>query len=104
MGLKYKYLLQICFPTLRLLLLLQIHRICLQIGREATVHVWDAIDHRILSLLQGGHTRGVSAVDFSSDGERLASLGLDDYHTLVVWNWRKGYKLANARSDGGLTY
>ncbi|XP_042878001.1 echinoderm microtubule-associated protein-like 5 [Penaeus japonicus] len=68
-----------------------------QIGREATVHVWDAIDHRILSLLQGGHTRGVSAVDFSSDGERLASLGLDDYHTLVVWNWRKGYKLANAR-------
>ncbi|ROT74041.1 putative echinoderm microtubule-associated protein-like 5 isoform X2 [Penaeus vannamei] len=68
-----------------------------QIGNEATVHVWDAVDHRILSLLQGGHKRGVSAVDFSSDGERLASLGLDDYHTLVVWNWRKGYKLANAR-------
>lgn len=48
--------------------------------------------------------RGVSAVDFSSDGERLASLGLDDYHTLVVWNWRKGYKLASARSVDRFTY
>lgn len=76
----------------------------LQIGNEATVHVWDAVDHRILSLLQGGHKRGVSAVDFSSDGERLASLGLDDYHTLVVWNWRKGYKLANARFVDRFTY
>ncbi|XP_042240211.1 echinoderm microtubule-associated protein-like 6 isoform X2 [Homarus americanus] len=68
-----------------------------QIGREATVHVWDATDMRIMSLLQGGHMRGVSSVAFSGDGERVASLGLDDYHTVVIWNWLKGYKIASAR-------
>ncbi|XP_069172867.1 echinoderm microtubule-associated protein-like 5 isoform X2 [Procambarus clarkii] len=68
-----------------------------QIGRETTVHVWDTEDMGVVSLLQSGHTRGVVNVNFSQDGERVASVGLDDYHTVVVWNWRKGYKLASAR-------
>lgn len=66
-------------------------------GRDATIHVWEGATVRILSLLKGGHSRGVAAVAFSGDGQRLASLGLDDHHTLVVWNWRKGYKIATAR-------
>nr|XP_053632744.1 echinoderm microtubule-associated protein-like 5 [Cherax quadricarinatus] len=68
-----------------------------QVGREATVHVWDAREVCMISLLEGGHTVGVVSVNFSGDGDLLASLGLDDYHTVVLWNWHKGYKLASAR-------
>ncbi|KAK3878967.1 hypothetical protein Pcinc_016411 [Petrolisthes cinctipes] len=75
-----------------------------QQGRDATIHVWEGESVRILSLLKGGHSRGVAAVAFSGDGQRLASLGLDDHHTLVVWNWRKGYKIATARSHGNRVF
>ena len=32
------------------------------------------------------------------DGKKLASIGLDDDHSIVVWNWKKGEKLATARA------
>ena len=38
-----------------------------QIGREPTVHVWDTETMETVSVLQGQHSRGVCAVDFSSE-------------------------------------
>lgn len=37
--------------------------------------------------------------DFSSaaDGKRLASVGLDENHTIVLWDWKKGEKLSAMR-------
>lgn len=32
-----------------------------------------------------------------ADGKRLASVGLDDNHTIVLWDWRKGEKLSAFR-------
>ena len=32
-----------------------------------------------------------------ADGKKLVSVGLDDHHTVVVWDWRRGEKLATAR-------
>lgn len=34
---------------------------------------------------------------FKGDGKKLASVGLDDDHCIVVWDWRKGAKLAETR-------
>ncbi len=34
---------------------------------------------------------------YLGDGKRLASVGLDDDHCIVVWEWRKGEKLATTR-------
>ena len=34
---------------------------------------------------------------FKGDGKKLASVGLDDDHCIVVWDWRKGSKLAETR-------
>jgi hypothetical protein len=31
------------------------------------------------------------------DGKKLASVGLDDNHLIVVWDWKKGEKLASTR-------
>ncbi|CAH1792746.1 unnamed protein product [Owenia fusiformis] len=68
-----------------------------QIGREPPIHIWDAETLKTISILKGAHQRGVCAVDFSADGKRLASVGLDDNHTIVVWDWKKGEKLATTR-------
>ena len=68
-----------------------------QIGAQAVVHVWDAEEQRILSLLQKGHSGGVGAVAFSASGEVLASSGMDAHHTIVLWNWKKGFQLSKAR-------
>ena len=37
-----------------------------QIGRDPTVHVWNVETMETMSILQGQHSRGVCAVDFSS--------------------------------------
>ncbi len=34
---------------------------------------------------------------FSPDGCFLASVGGDDYHTIIVWNWESGEMLCSAR-------
>lgn len=41
--------------------------LCLwQVGRDAAVHLWDAENVQTVSILKGGISRGVCAVDFSS--------------------------------------
>ncbi|KAM9364927.1 echinoderm microtubule-associated protein-like 6 [Pholidichthys leucotaenia] len=68
-----------------------------QVGRDASVHVWDVQTLKCLSLLRGFHHRGVCALDFSADGKNLVSVGLDDRHAIAIWDWKRGEKLATAR-------
>ncbi|XP_030627440.1 echinoderm microtubule-associated protein-like 6 isoform X1 [Chanos chanos] len=68
-----------------------------QVGRDPAVHVWDIQTLKCLSLLKGHHQRGVCALDFSADGKCLVSVGIDDDHSIIVWDWKKGEKLATAR-------
>ncbi len=68
-----------------------------QVGRDPTIHIWDAATTKSQAILKGQHMRRVCAVDFSGDGKKLASVGLDDNHMIVVWDWRKGEKLATTR-------
>ncbi|XP_046338524.1 echinoderm microtubule-associated protein-like 6 isoform X1 [Haliotis rufescens] len=68
-----------------------------QVGREPSIHVWDAETLKTGSILKGHHQRGICAVDFSGDGKKLVSVGLDDNHSVVVWDWKKGEKLATTR-------
>lgn len=68
-----------------------------QVGRDPATHVWDPSSLETLSILKGAHERGVAAVAFSGDGKRLATVGLDNDHSIVVWAWRKGEKMATTR-------
>ena len=68
-----------------------------QVGRDPAIHIWNATSLDTLSILKGEHERGVCAVSFSPDGKRLASVGLDNDHSIVVWSWKKGEKLATTR-------
>ncbi len=49
-----------------------------------------------LVTLRGFHERGVAALAFSRDGTKLASAGLDPDHSIAVWDWRRGARLATA--------
>ncbi|XP_045150033.1 echinoderm microtubule-associated protein-like 6 [Echinops telfairi] len=68
-----------------------------QVGRDAAIHVWDTQTLKCLSLLKGQHQRGVCALDFSADGRCLASVGVDDGHSIVLWDWKRGEKVATTR-------
>ncbi|XP_012868821.1 PREDICTED: echinoderm microtubule-associated protein-like 5 [Dipodomys ordii] len=70
-----------------------------QVGKDPSVHIWDTETIKPLSILKGFHQYGVCAVDFSADGKRLASVGIDDSHTIVLWDWKKGEKLSIARGS-----
>uniref|UniRef100_A0A672SZE4 EMAP like 6 n=1 Tax=Sinocyclocheilus grahami TaxID=75366 RepID=A0A672SZE4_SINGR len=68
-----------------------------QVGRDPAVHVWDTQTLKCLSLLKGQHQRGVCALEFTADGKSLVSVGIDEDHSLVIWDWKKGEKLAKSR-------
>ncbi|KAI1896973.1 hypothetical protein AGOR_G00100430 [Albula goreensis] len=68
-----------------------------QVGRDPAIHIWDVQTLNCLSLLRGHHQKGVCALEFTADGKSLISIGIDDNHTLVIWEWKKGEKLATAR-------
>lgn len=36
-----------------------------KVGRDPTIHIWDATSMKTLAVLKGQHQRGVCAVDFS---------------------------------------
>ncbi|XP_075907401.1 echinoderm microtubule-associated protein-like 6 isoform X4 [Nelusetta ayraudi] len=68
-----------------------------QVGRDPAVHVWDIQTLKCLSLLKGHHSKGVCALEFTADGKSLISVGIDEFHSIVIWDWRKGERLAKAR-------
>jgi WD40 repeat protein len=68
-----------------------------QIGKDPPIHIWNTDTMEPLSVLKGSHERGVCAVDFSADGKKLASVGLDDDHSIVIWDWKKGEQMSTTR-------
>ena len=36
-------------------------------------------------------------VSVSADGKSLVSVGIDGFHSIVIWDWKKGERLAKAR-------
>jgi WD40 repeat protein len=61
-----------------------------EVGKDPAIKVWDVENTQTRATLKGQHVRGVCCLDFSGgDGKYLASIGLDDDHTLVLWEWAK---------------
>ena len=60
-----------------------------QVGRHATVCIWDCRSMRLVTRLQKVAERRVSCLSFSPDGQRLAVVGGDDHHTIKVLDWRR---------------
>ena len=67
-------------------------------GRRPAIHVWDADTRTLLATLQGFHRRGIMLMDFSADNTKLASMGMDKYHCVAVYNWSTKEQLWAART------
>jgi microtubule-associated protein-like 6 len=62
-------------------------------GSEATIVVWNSSDTRVYQRLERCHSRGVPLLSFNTKGNLLASVGLDNSHTLAVHDWQNGIEI-----------
>lgn len=67
-----------------------------QVGKEPYICIWNSYNVHTVSILKDVHTHGVACLAFDSDGQHLASVGLDAKNTVCIWDWRKGKLLASA--------
>lgn len=51
------------------------------------IMVWDAESKAMLCFIQDFHLRGVSHLEFSPDGTLLLTVGMDDDHSLAIYDW-----------------
>ena len=76
-----------------------------QIGKNPGIHVWDPLsrgkksDINTKAKLSGFHRRGVSLLAFNQRGDRLASIGLDDDHSIAIYDWRRKLLVASGKGD-----
>lgn len=59
-------------------------------GMAPSIHVWDAMTKKTLSILRCSHAKGVGYVNFSATGKLLLSVGVEPDHTITVWRWQEG--------------
>eukprot|EP01116_Phalansterium_solitarium_P002565 TRINITY_DN1264_c2_g1_i5.p1 TRINITY_DN1264_c2_g1~~TRINITY_DN1264_c2_g1_i5.p1 ORF type:complete len:658 (+),score=335.13 TRINITY_DN1264_c2_g1_i5:2551-4524(+) len=82
-----------------------------EIGKKPKIIVWDSTSAEtdtshgvpsaeMRSTIQGFHERGIAALAFSPDGQYLASVGMDDYHSVAIYDWKRGVKIADGRASG----
>jgi microtubule-associated protein-like 6 len=69
-------------------------------GAEPAVCLWSASSGVLRAELRGFHRRGVVALAFDSTGERIATCGLDDEHSIAVYEWATQRLTASAPGGG----
>lgn len=76
-----------------------------QMGKDGRILVWDASlimpgkreYTASVELMMHGGTKGVCGLNFSGDGRFLIALGMDESHTLVVFDWATTQVVATAK-------
>ena len=64
-----------------------------QVGREPVVCVWDPETCEERARLRLPAVRGVAAVGFCRESKLLACVGMDNNHTIFVYDWAKNRRL-----------
>ena len=61
---------------------------------KSHIYIWSAEDCSELMKLatKGRHDKGIVALSFSREGDYLVSVGGDDDHRVIVWDWQKADK------------
>jgi len=76
-----------------------------QMGKDGRILIWDSsvIQQGVrefnaaVELLMMGGIRGVCGVNFSGDGRFLVALGIDEAHSMVVFDWATAQTVATAK-------
>jgi len=70
-----------------------------EIGKRPKILIWDSNSASTLHSISGFHRRGVCQLEFSADGSILASIGLDDDHSLAIYDTCNGQLLATGKGS-----
>ena len=70
-----------------------------QMGHESSIYVWDTKSCQTLSTIPDPQMKGVCCMSFSSDNKLLAIVGLDQFHSISVYDWK--HSLYISRFYGG---
>ena len=70
-----------------------------QVGKDPSICVWSSTTCELLAELKGFHQRAVCALSFDGTGKFLASVGMDDDHSVAVYDWQSRRMLANSKGD-----
>jgi len=58
------------------------------------IHVWDAQTMETMKILDTAHSGGVLHLIFSTDGQKLISIGMDRTFSIQIFNWEQKRSLA----------
>lgn len=71
-----------------------------QMGKKPSVFVWSSLLEKTPPLcLEGFHQRAVNAICFCSDKHKLGSVGMDDDHSIAIYNYVNRQLVSSARGD-----
>ena len=76
-----------------------------QIGKDGRILIWDSSTisagsrqyNADIELFMLGGTRGVCGLNFSGDGRFLVALGMDECHTMVIFDWATAQIIASVK-------
>lgn len=69
-----------------------------QVGEVPCIRVWNSITLETICVLEGYHRRGIAHMSFTPNGKLLATIGLDRFHSLAIYDWRNRYIIVAAQS------
>ena len=64
------------------------------------IFIWKASTLECLGQLNKFHLRAIRQLAFSPSGDKLLSVGEDDFHSVAVWDWANKRMLASAKNSG----
>ena len=70
-----------------------------RVGKDPTICVWSSTTCELLAELKGFHQRAVVSLSFDGTGKYLASVGLDDDHSVAIL--RLGIQAHGREQQGG---
>jgi microtubule-associated protein-like 6 len=71
-----------------------------QRGEIPSIRIWDSSSFTTLIVISGFHRRAINHLQFSQDGKLLLAVGMDEMHSIGVYDWKNSLLLA---SSNGIT-
>eukprot|EP00898_Chlorokybus_atmophyticus_P002667 jgi/Chlat1/3400/Chrsp23S03816 len=72
-----------------------------EVGKQPSIFVWKASDCQMQAELKGFHSRAVVAIAFHPSSRFIGTVGLDEHHSVAIYDWRSSQLLGSARGDSG---
>ena len=55
---------------------------------KPSIHVWNIFNLEPLKIIKTNHKNGIYDLIFSRDSSLIVSIGIDEFHSIQVTNWK----------------